>query len=330
MEKQTLKICITGAAGNIAYSFLPMLCSGQVFGDNIGLYLSLLDLPECHTALEGIKLELEDGLFPNLQTVEIGTDPTALFKDVDIAIFLGGTARQPGMDRKDLLGVNAKIFQLQGEALNEVAKVDCKVLVVANPCNTNCMILQKYCPKLPKKNFTSLNRLDQNRAIAAIAKKAGVASYKVKNIIVWGNHSDAQYPDISFGTIAGERIETVISDKEYLKNDFIKHVQKRGGEILAIRKKSAVLSGAIAVRDHMRDWYLGTKSGEWASMGVYSDGTSYNIPEGIFFSCPVTCKNGEYEIVKHLELDEIAKTKLKVCVDELLEEMNEALEEMQS
>jgi len=328
MERKTLKVCITGAAGNIGYSFLPMIASGQVFGEHVSLQLFLLEVQDRIYDLQGIKYELEDGLYPNLDRVEIGTDPRELFKDVDFAILLGGSARQPGMDRKDLLGVNSKIFKSQGQALNDVAKPSCKVLVVANPCNTNCLILQKHCPNIPKKNFTCLNRLDHNRAVAAIAKKAGVHASSVKNMIVWGNHSDTQYPDINFGTIDDVRIDEIILDEEFLKKEFISHVQKRGGEILSIRKKSPSFSGATAVRDHLKDWYFGTKSGEWVSMGVYSDGSCYDIPEDLFFSLPVYCRDGEYQIVKDLDLNSEAKERLLSCIDDLIDERSEAFEEV--
>jgi len=264
-----------------------------------------------------------------LEKIEIGTDPKLMFKDVDWVVCLGGHARQPGMERRDLLEINSKIFKAQGEALNEVAKESCKVLVVANPCNTNCLILQKNCPKLSKKNFSSLNRLDHNRAVAAIASKAGVSYNKVKNVIVWGSHSYFMYPDLSFSTINGELIENIMEDKAFLKTEFIKKVQKRGGEIMAIRKKSAVFSGAIAVKDHIKDWYFGT-NGEMVSMSVYSDGTHYDVPEGIFFSFPVKCKEGDFEIVKGLQIGETTKEKIKACIEDLLEEKSEAMDESQN
>jgi len=328
MERKSLKICVTGGAGQISYSFIPMLASGQVFGENVMLHINLLDIPEAIYALEGIKMELQDGLFPCLERVEIGSDPKIMFRDADWVICLGGHARQPGMDQRDLLEINAKIFKAQGEALNEVAKSTCKVLVVANPCNTNCLILQKHCPNIPKKNFSCLNRLDHNRTMAAIAQKAGVQSYQVKNIIIWGNHhSYTMYPDISFGTINEEKIDNVITDKSFLNTDLITYVRKRGSDILSIKKKSALFSVGIAMKDHIKDWYFGTKSGEWVSMGVYSDGTNYDVPEGIFFSFPVVCKDGEYEIVKGLQIGEVAKEKIKICADDLVEEKSEALEE---
>jgi malate dehydrogenase len=293
MERKTLKICLTGAAGQISYSFLPMLASGQVFGENVSLHINLLDVPEAVDALEGIKLELLDGLFPCVEKIENGSDPKIMFADIDWVFCLGGQPRQPGMDRKDLLDINSKIFIAQGQALNEVAKSTCKVVVVANPCNTNCLMLQRNCPKLPKQNFTCLNRLDHNRAVAAVAQKAGVQPSKVKNVIVWGNHiSFMMYPDTTFATVNDQQIENVIEDKNFLTTEFISQVQKRASEISTLRKKSAIFSAASAIKDHIRDWHFGTKAGEWVSMGLYSDGTNYDIPEGIFFSFPAIQKWG--------------------------------------
>jgi malate dehydrogenase len=331
MERKSLKICVTGAAGQISYAFLPVLASGQVFGENVSLHITLLDIPEAFNAMDGIKMELNDGLFPCVEKIDIGSDPKMMFKDADWVICLGGKPRQPGMERKDLLEINSKIFKAQGQALNEVAKSTCKVVVVANPCNTNCLMLQKYCPKLPKKNFTCLNRLDHNRAVAAIAQKTGVQPHKVKNVIVWGNHiAYMMYPDASFTTINEAPLDTVIEDKTFLSNDFITQVQKRAGEISTLRKKSAIFSAALAIKDHIRDWYFGTQSGEWVSMGVYSDGSNYDVPEGIFFSFPTICKDGEFDIVKGLQISEMAKEKIKICVEDLVEERNEALEDSES
>jgi malate dehydrogenase len=325
MEKNKLKVCVTGAAGNLAYCFLPMLATGQAFGSRVSLHLTLLDLPHKEYALKGIALELEDGAFPLLTAVEYGSDPKAMFKDCNVVIFMGGASRQPGQERRDLLKVNGTIFQEQGEALNEVANPNCRCLVVANPCNTNCYILQKYCPKLPKKNFTCLNRLDHNRALSQVSKKLGVDVSKIKKVTVWGNHSVYQYPDLSKAEINGEKVEELIGDQNYVKKEFINIVQQRGAEVLLQKKKSAVLSGATAICDHLKDWYLGTPKDDWVSMGVVSDG-SYGVPEGLVFSFPVVCENFEFNIVKGLEQSDFCKERLHIAIDELVDEKDEAMD----
>jgi malate dehydrogenase len=326
MEKSLLKVTITGAAGNIAYSLLPLLASGYVFGPRTSLHLALLDVPHKEYALKGIVLELEDGAYPVVTKVEYGSDPRAMFKDCDIAIFLGGASRQPGQERRDLLSVNAKIFKEQGEALNEVAKPDCKCLVVANPCNTNCFILQKHCPKLPKKNFTSLIKLDQNRAKGQVAIKLGVEVEKVRKTAIWGNHSWLQFPDLSHAEIDGQKIDALVSE-EYIQKEFVDLIQQRAGEVLSQRKKPAVMSAARAIVDHLRDWRFGTDLNDWTSMGVVSDG-SYGIPEGLVCSLPVTCKDFEYTIVEGLRLNDFAKGQLQLAIDELIDEKEEAMSEL--
>lgn len=322
--KDTLRICVTGAAGQIAYSFLPMLCSGQVFGSR-KIILRLLDIPTMEEALKGIVLELEDCAFENVLSYETGSDPKILFKDIDVGIFLGGFPRKPGMERKDLLQINGKIFKEQGTALNEVANPNCKVLVVANPANTNCLILLTNAPKIPKENFTCLTRLDHNRALAQLAVRAGVQVSQVKNVVIWGNHSTTQYPDVNNATIDGKPIREIIKEDKYLNEEFIARVQKRGGEILEKRKQSSVFSAANAVKDHLKTWFQGTTAGEWVSMGVYSTG-QYDIPSDIVYSMPVKCKEGAtYEIVKDLKIDDFSRGKMKTTAEELLQEKGEAL-----
>eukprot|EP01017_Pseudomicrothorax_dubius_P004534 TRINITY_DN10932_c0_g1_i4.p1 TRINITY_DN10932_c0_g1~~TRINITY_DN10932_c0_g1_i4.p1 ORF type:complete len:325 (-),score=51.13 TRINITY_DN10932_c0_g1_i4:61-1035(-) len=297
-----LKVCITGAAGQIAYSLIPMLCSGELFGADQMIALTLLDLPSQEDVCRGIAMEVEDGAYPLVKSIEFGSNAREMFRDVDFAIFLGGSPRKPGMERRDLLQVNGQIFEEQGKALNEVAKSSAKVLVVANPVNTNCLILSSNAPNIPRHNFTCLTRLDLNRARAQIARKAGVSVGEVKNIVLWGNHSMTQYPDVNHGTIKGVPINEVIKDEKYLREEFIYKVQKRGGEVLSHRKISSIMSAAQAIKDHVKSWVGGTKEGEFVSMGVYSEGW-YNIPKDIFYSFPVLCRKGTYEVVEGLSLD---------------------------
>jgi len=325
MEKQHLKVCITGAGGNLAYCFLPMLVTGQVFGTQTTIDLTLLDLPQKEYVLKGIALELEDGAFPLLKKVDFGCNPRNMFDQCNVVIFMGGASRQPGQERRDLLKVNGFIFKEQAEALNDVAADNCKCLVVANPCNTNCHILQKYCTKIPKKNFTCLNRLDHNRALNQISRKLNADFSKIKKITVWGNHSAHLYADLSNAEYNGQKIQDVLNDESYIQKDFINIVQQRGAEVLYQKKKPAVLSGATAISDHLKDWYFGTPQGDWVSMGLISDG-SYGVPEGLVFSFPATCENFEYKIVQGLEFSDFAKEKLKIAIDELVEERDEAVE----
>ncbi|KAL4511638.1 hypothetical protein ABPG72_012483 [Tetrahymena utriculariae] len=321
-ESDEINVCVTGAAGQIGYAFLPLLLTGQCFGDK-KINLRLLDVPQAESILQGVELELQDGAYPLLKSIKTGSDETALFKDVDVAVFIGGFPRKPGMERKDLLTINGNIFKKQGQALNTVAKKNCKSLVVANPANTNCLILAETAKSIPKQNFSALTRLDHNRAISQIALKAGCSITDVKNVIIWGNHSTTQYPDVNHGTVLGKRIRQFINDEAYLNNAFIERVQKRGGEVLAARKNSSVMSAANAVKDHLHDWYFGTKAGEFVSMGVYSDG-SYGIPNGLIFSYPVTCANFNYQIVQGLHLDEFSKEKIRITTEELLSEKADA------
>jgi malate dehydrogenase len=320
----TLTVCVTGAAGQIGYAFIPLLLTGQVFGPATKINLRLLDIPQCENVLKGVILEIEDGAYPLLNSVESGSDPKVLFRDIDVGVFIGGFPRKQGMERKELLSLNGKIFKSQGEALNEVAKPTCRIIVVANPANTNCLLLQSNCPKIPKENFTCLTRLDHNRALSQLALKAGVHSTTVKNAIIWGNHSSTQYPDVNHGCIGGKPIREVIKDDAYLNKDFIERVQKRGAEIIAARNGSSVFSAANAVKDHLNNWYLGGNPGEWVSMGLISQG-EYGIPKDICFSFPVVCKGKwVYEIVQGLKWDEFSVEKIKITTQELEDEKKEA------
>lgn len=327
METNRVKICVTGAAGNIAYSLIPMIASGQIFGSRTSIHLTMLEIEGMESVLKGMAMELEDGAYPLLSSIEYGYDPKEMFKDCDVIIFLGGAARKPGQERRDLLHVNSRIFKEQGEALNEAAKQTCKCLVVANPCNTNCLILQSHCPKIPKTNFTALTRLDHNRTVNHVALKLGEELSKIKRVTVWGNHSALSYPDITQATCRGKPVEELVNDDVWVKKDFLKLIQNRGGEVLYQRKKSSGFSAAKAIVDHMKDWIYGTEQGDWISMAVLSDG-SYGIPEGLVFSFPVTCKNFEYEIVKGINLSDYSKEMIQMGIDELQDEKDEAQEDL--
>lgn len=322
-NRKVLNVCVTGAAGQIGYAFIPLLLTGQVFGPNTLINLRLLDIPQAEEILKGVALEIEDGAYSLLNGVTVGSDPKSLFKDIDVGVFIGGFPRKPGMERKDLLQTNGKIFSTQGAALNEVANPNVKCVVVANPANTNCLILQSNSSKINPKNFTCLTRLDHNRALAQLAMRAGAHIGDVRNIIIWGNHSTTQYPDVNHGTILGKKIREIIKDQDYLNKDFISRVQKRGGEVLQARKNSSVFSAANAVKDHLHDWYFGTRPGEFVSMGVISNG-EYGVPKGLCFSYPVTCKNFDWEIVSGLQIDQFSQEKLNITIDELLQEKADA------
>jgi malate dehydrogenase len=325
MEKTFLKVCVTGAAGSIAYSLIPQLVSGHIYGPRTSFHLNLLDVPEKEYALKGLVFELEDSAYPQMTKVEYGSNPLLMFQDCDLVIFLGAASRQPGQERRDLLHVNAKIFKKQGKALNKVAKSDCKCLVVANPCHTNCLVLQKYCPKIPKTNFTSLSRLDHNRAVGQLAVKLGVDIEKISKLTVWGNHSYGTFPDLANSTIEGQKVTELLT-LDYIQKDFIDQIQNRALEVHHQRKMPAVVSAARAIANHLRDWAFGTKYDDWISMGVISDG-SYGVPEGLVFSFPVTCKNFEFKIVEGLELSDFAKSQLDIAIDEVVDEREEALDE---
>ena len=324
MVDSVLTVAVTGAAGQIGYAFVPLLLTGQVFGPTTKINLRLLDIPQCEDVLKGVILEIEDGAYPLLNSVASGSDPKVIFKDIDVGVFIGGFPRKPGMERKELLSINGKIFKGQGDALNEVAKPDCHIIVVANPANTNCLLLQSNCPKIPKENFSCLTRLDHNRSLSQLAIRAGVHVSAVRNTIIWGNHSSTQYPDVNHGTINGKPIREVIKDDAYLNKDFVERVQKRGAEVLAARKLSSVFSAANAVKDHLRDWYLGSPVGEWISMGLISQG-AYGAPKDICISYPVVCKgHWQYQIVEGLKLDEFSLEKIKITTQELEDEKKDA------
>jgi len=324
---KTLRVCVTGAAGQIGYAFLPLISNGSVFGPHVKIQLRLLDIPAAVKALEGLSMELHDGAYPLLEDVAFGSDPEEMFKDCDVVVFIGGFPRKQGMERKELLSINGNIFKTQGKALDKVAKKTVKCLVVANPANTNCLILQQNAPSIPKENFTCLTRLDHNRAVSQLWKKTNMPLYSIKNVIIWGNHSSTQYPDVNHGTIAEKPIKKVVEDEEWLKGAFITKIQKRGAEIIEYRGSSSVFSAANAIKDHLRDWYHGTEPGTWVSMGVVSDG-SYGVPKGLVFSFPCICKKHfEYEIVQGLHIDPFSQEKINITTKELEEERDEAFAE---
>lgn len=287
--------------------------------------LRLLDVEMCKDPLRGLVMELEDCAYPFVASVQSGFDPMVLFKDMDVGIFVGGFPRKQGMERKELISKNCNIFKVQGAALDKVAKKTCKILVVANPANTNCLMLSKYAPSIPKKNFSCLTRLDHNRSIGQLSIKSKAPVTSINNVIIWGNHSSTQYPDVTYATINGKKATEVINDEKYLSGDFITTIQKRGAAIIDARKASSALSAANAIKDHLKDWYFGTKDNEFVSMGVLTEGNKYGIDEDLCFSFPCKCKNFEYTIVEGLAFNEFSKAKVLATEKELKEEKTDAL-----
>lgn len=321
---------VTGAAGQIAYSLLYSVAKGDVFGPTQPISLVLLDIDAMMGVLNGVVMELRDCALPLLAEILPTSDVDAAFKGLDVAILVGAMPRREGMERKDLLMANVKIFKQQGQALDQFAKKNVKVVVVGNPANTNAFICKKYAPSIPAENFTCLTRLDQNRACAQIAERVGVSAQDVRNVIIWGNHSSTQFPDVSQAmvTVNGQSVRVVdaVKDDAFLKNDFISIVQKRGGAVIAARKLSSAMSAAKAICDHLRDWWCGVPEGHWVSMGVISDG-SYNIQEGLMYSFPVkTNPDHTYTIVQGLTVDDFSRERLDLTMKELREEKDDALE----
>jgi len=317
--KKPVRIAVTGAAGQIGYALLFRIASGELLGKDQPVILQLLELPfdKAQAALKGVMLELEDCAFPLLAGM-VGTDDANIaFKEADIAFLVGAKPRGPGMERKDLLQENAKIFTAQGAALNAVASRNVKVLVVGNPANTNAYIAAKSAPDLPAKNFNAMLRLDHNRALAQLSNKTGKPIKSFEKLIVWGNHSPTMYPDYRFATAGGESVAGLINDQDWNANTFIPTVGKRGAAIIEARGLSSAASAANAAIDHVRDWVLGSQ-GKWVTQGVPSDG-SYGIPEGIVFGFPVVTENGEYTIVKDLPIDGFSQS----CIDKTLAELIE-------
>lgn len=320
MQKAPIRVAVTGAAGQIGYALLFRIASGQLLGPDQPVILQLLELPieKAQKALTGVMMELEDCAFPLLAGM-IGTgDPKVAFKDAQIGMLVGAKPRGPGMERKDLLQENAKIFIEQGRALDQVAARDVKVLVVGNPANTNAYIAMRSAPGLPRENFTAMLRLDHNRALSLLAAKAGKPVSTLDNMVVWGNHSPTMYPDYRFATVSGQSVKSMINDDTWNRDVFIPTVAKRGAAIIEARGVSSAASAANAAIGHIHDWVLGTQ-GKWVTMGVPSDG-SYGIPEGIVYGVPVTCADGSYQRVRDLEIDAFSRERMDHTLKELLEE----------
>ena len=321
MAKAPVRVAVTGAAGQIGYSLLFRIASGEMLGKDQPVILQLLDLPQAQKAVKGVIMELEDCAFPLLAGVIATDDPNVAFKDAQVALLVGARPRGPGMERKDLLTENAKIFTVQGAAIGQYADPDVKVLVVGNPCNTNAYIAKEIAVKYGRvnaKNFTGMLRLDHNRALSQLATKTGRDVSSLKNLVVWGNHSPTMYADYRFATSNGDKVPALVNDEAWNRDVFLPTVGKRGAAIIEARGLSSAASAANAAIDHIRDWVLGS-NGEWVTMGIPSDG-SYGIPEGIIYGFPVTTVNGEYTIVQGLEIDEFSRSKMTNTLNELLEE----------
>ncbi len=320
MSKQPIRVAVTGAAGQIGYSLLFPIASGEVFGPDQPVILQLLELPVALGALQGVEMELRDCAFPLLQDVQTSSDLEVAFGDADVAMLVGSKPRGPGMERADLIRENGPIFTGQGKALDAVAAEGCKIVVVGNPCNTNSLIARAQFKRLNPANMTAMTRLDQNRAMAQLAQKAGVPVSALSKLAVWGNHSPTMYPDFTNALINGEPLTQVIQDEEWLNGAFIKTVQQRGKAIINARGKSSAASAAWAAIDHLRDWFRPTPEGQWLSMAITSDG-SYGVPEGLIYSFPVTVDAaGEYHIVQGIELNAQAQERIRLSADELLSE----------
>ena len=316
--KTPIHIAVTGAAGQISYSLLFRLAAGSLLGPDQPIILHLLEITSAMSALEGVVMELKDCASPLLHRIEITDDPMVAFKNVDYAFLVGARPRGVGMERKDLLEVNAEIFAVQGKALNAVARRDVKVLVTGNPANTNTLIALKNAPDLGAENFSAMSRLDHNRAISQLAEKCGVLTTDIKNMIVWGNHSTTQYPDLHHAKVKGQDAMSLV-DESWFVDEFIPTVQQRGALVIKARGQSSAASAANAAVDQMRDWIMGTEEGDWVSMGVLSDG-SYGVAEDLVYSFPVKIVEGRVMIVKDLVMNEFSKQKLKLSEAELSEE----------
>jgi malate dehydrogenase len=320
--KKPVRVAITGAAGQIGYSLLFRIASGEMLGKDQPVFLQLIDIPQAMKAVEGVMMELDDCAFPLLAGMQSASDPNEGFKDTDVALLVGARPRSKGMERKDLLAANGAIFTAQGKAINDHASRDVKVLVVGNPANTNAYIAMNNAPDLDPSCFTAMVRLDQNRAMTQIAQKLGKAVTDVKKMTIWGNHSATQYPDAFNAQVDGKSVAELINDQAWLEGTFIPTVQKRGAAIIDARGLSSAASAANAAIDHIHDWYLGTAPGETVSMGVRSDG-SYGIQEGLIYGFPCTCKGGKWEIVQGFSVNEFSRAKLDATAAELADEASQ-------
>ncbi len=316
--KKPVTVTVTGAAGHIGYALAFRVASGQMLGADQPVNLHLLEITPALPSLGGVVMELSDCAFPTLSRIVATDDAKAAFKDCDFALLVGARPRGPGMERKDLLLANAQIFSAQGRALDEAASRDVRVLVVGNPANTNALIAASNAPGIERRNFTAMTRLDHNRSLGLLAEKTGKHTTAIRRMIVWGNHSATQYPDIAHCTIGGKPARSLI-DTQWYREQFIPLIQQRGAAIIKARGSSSAASAASAAIDHMHDWALGTPDGDWVSMAVPADG-SYGIGEGVMYSYPVTCKGGRYEIVQGLSVDEFGRGRMDATHRELLEE----------
>ena len=316
-----IRIAITGAAGQISYSLLFRIAAGDMLGGNQPIILQLLDIPESGKVLDGVLMELQDCAFPLLAEIIVTHDPMIAFYQADIAILVGARPRSKGMERKDLLQANGEIFREQGRALNQVVKRDAKILVVGNPANTNTLITMKNAPDLSPENFSGMLRLDHNRALSQVAMKLNQPVSHIRKIIVWGNHSSTQFPDLSHAEINHQKVIDLIKDQSWVENNFIPTVQNRGAVVIEARGLSSAASAANAIIDHMRDWIFGTKNDDWTTMGILSDG-SYKIPQGVIYGFPVICKGGRREIVQGLEISPSSHSRLDIAYDELAQELD--------
>ncbi|KUI43173.1 malate dehydrogenase [Mycobacterium sp. IS-1590] len=319
MSTTPLKVAVTGAAGQIGYSLLFRLASGSLLGPDRPVELRLLEIEPALKALEGVVMELDDCAFPLLAGVEIGADANKIFDGANLALLVGARPRGPGMERSDLLEANGAIFTAQGKALNEVAADDVRIGVTGNPANTNALIAMSNAPDIPRERFSALTRLDHNRAISQLARKTGAKVTDIKKMTIWGNHSATQYPDIFHAEVGGKNAAEAVNDQNWIENDFIPTVAKRGAAIIDARGASSAASAASATVDAARDWLLGTPADDWVSMAVYSDG-SYGVPEGLISSFPVTTKDGNWSIVQGLDIDDFSRSRIDKTTAELADE----------
>ena len=316
--KAPVRVTVTGAAGQISYSLLFRIASGDMLGKDQPVILQLLEITPALQALQGVAMELNDCAFPLLAGIVTTDDPNVAFKDTDYALLVGARPRGPGMERKDLLSANAAIFSVQGKAINDHASRNIKVLVVGNPANTNALIAQRNAPSIDPRQFTAMTRLDHNRGLSQLAEKTGTSINDIKKMTIWGNHSATQYPDLHEATVNGKPALSLV-DQAWYDAEYIPTVQQRGAAIIKARGASSAASAASAAIDHMRTWALGSAENDWVSMGVYSDG-SYGIEKGLIYSFPVVCKNGDWEIVQGLEINEFSRGKMTATEQELREE----------
>ena len=317
--KTPVRVAVTGAAGQIGYSLLFRIASGQMLGADQPVILQLLDITPAMDALKGVAMELEDCAFPLLSGIVCSDDPNEAFGDISYALLVGARPRSKGMERKDLLEANGAIFTVQGKALSDNAAADVRILVVGNPANTNSLIAMNNAPNIPNERFTAMTRLDHNRAMAQLATKTGTTVNDITKMTIWGNHSATQYPDLFHAEVNGQNAAALVNDQSWLEGSFIPTVQQRGAAIIEARGLSSAASAANAAIDHMHDWALGTPAGDWVSMAIPSDG-SYGVPEGLISSFPVTCTDGQYSIVQGLEIDDFSRARIDASTAELGEE----------